>query len=331
MSPALSPLPSCLDTGHPQAALCGIARSLAGLFDPDALDAPDALLTHAPEPPPVVEALRILLDILFPGKISAQSVPPDALDVFLLRRLAEVWTLLLPQIARAIPYRWLGQAARSEGALPPSPPADPLPEARRILTAFLTSLPDLRRLLTTDVQAAYDGDPAALTYAEVLLAYPGFLAIAAHRIAHVLYDLRVPVIPRLMSEWVHTQTGADIHPGAVIGPYFFIDHATGVVIGETAEIGERVKIYQGVTLGAKSFELDPASGLPVKHIKRHPTIRDRVILYANATVLGGDVVVGEDSVIGSNVFLTDSVPPRTLVAAAHPDLVKRPLQPGDAP
>ena len=181
------------------------------------------------------------------------------------------------------------------------------------------------------MQAAYDGDPAALTYAEVLLAYPGFLAIAAHRIAHLLYDLRVPVIPRLMSEWVHTQTGADIHPGATIGPSFFIDHATGVVIGETAEIGAHVKIYQGVTLGAKSFELDPASGLPVKHIKRHPTIRDRVILYANATVLGGDVVVGEDSVIGSNVFLTDSVPPRTLVAAAHPDLVKRPLQPGDAP
>ena len=214
--------------------------------------------------------------------------------------------------------------------MPPSPPADPLPEARRLLSSFLSSLPSLRKLLTLDVQAAYDGDPAALTYAEVLLAYPGLLAIAAHRIAHVLYTLRVPIIPRLMSEWVHTQTGADIHPGASIGPSFFIDHATGVVIGETAQIGDSVKIYQGVTLGAKSFELDP-SGLPVKHLKRHPTVRDHVILYANATILGGDVVIGHHSVIGSNVFLTDSVPPRTLVAAAHPDLVKRPLQPGDAP
>ncbi|NCC94123.1 MAG: serine acetyltransferase, partial [Opitutae bacterium] len=270
-------------------------------------DAPDALLSHGPAPKNIVDALRVLLDIVFPGKITAAPVDGTDLGVFLVRRLSEVWRLLHREIRRALPYRWIGEAARVEGVRPPK--VDNLDrETNRILKAFFATLPGVRKLLVADVQAAYDGDPAALTFAEVLLAYPGLLAIAAHRLAHELYRLQVPIIPRVMSEWIHTKTGTDIHPGAKIGKAFFIDHATGVVIGETTEIGNHVKIYQGVTLGARSFNLG-ADGHPVKHIKRHPTIQDRVIVYANATILGGQTVIGARSVIGSNVFLMESVPP----------------------
>jgi serine O-acetyltransferase len=321
--------PDILET-LPTAELCRVAHRLAARFDPAAGDSPDALPAAAPEPPPVVEALRVLLDAIFPGKISASLDPTQNPNVFILHRLTEAWSLLAPQVLRALPYRWLGQAARVEGPVDPIPVDDLQAAASELLSAFFRELPGVRDLVASDVRAAYDGDPAALTYAEVLLAYPGLLAIAAHRVSHLLYRLRVPILPRIMSEWVHTQTGADIHPGATIGPSFFIDHATGVVIGETAEIGARVKIYQGVTLGARSFELDP-DGNPVKHLKRHPTVRDNVILYANATILGGDVVIGENAVIGSNVYLTASVPPDTVVAAAPPALVQRPRRKGKKP
>ena len=322
--------PTDISATLPTAELCRVAHRLAARFDPSATDSPDALPAAAPEPPPVVEALRVLLDAIFPGKISASLDPTQNPNVFILHRLTEAWSLLAPQVLRALPYRWLGQAARVEGPADPIP-VDALPDAAsELLSAFFRELPGVRDLVASDVRAAYDGDPAALTYAEVLLAYPGLLAIAAHRVSHLLYRLRVPILPRIMSEWVHTQTGADIHPGATIGPSFFIDHATGVVIGETAEIGARVKIYQGVTLGARSFELDP-DGNPVKHLKRHPTVRDNVILYANATILGGDVVIGENAVIGSNVYLTASVPPDTVVAAAPPALVQRPRRKGKKP
>ena len=220
-----------------------------------------------------------------------------------------------------LPYRWIGEAARVEGARPPRV-ADLDGEADRVMKAFFERLPGVRRLVADDVQAAYDGDPAALTFAEVILSYPGLTAIAAHRIAHELYVLNVPILPRVMSEWIHTKTGTDIHPGARIGRSFFIDHATGVVIGETAEIGEHVKLYQGVTLGAQSFALD-AAGHPVKHIKRHPTVQDHVIIYAHATILGGDTVIGARSVIGGNVFLMESVPPDSLVSSQHPELLIR--------
>ena len=150
----------------------------------------------------------------------------------------------------------------------------------------------------------------------------GLLAIAAHRLAHELYRLQVPIIPRVMSEWIHTKTGTDIHPGARIGRAFFIDHATGVVIGETTEIGDHVKLYQGVTLGARSFALG-LDGTPVKHVKRHPTVRDDVIIYAHATILGGETVIGARSVVGSNVFLMESVPPDSVVSSVHPELTIR--------
>lgn len=185
-------------------------------------------------------------------------------------------------------------------------------EARHeeIIAAFFDAIPTVAEMLESDVQAAYEGDPAARTTEEIMLSYPAFEAISIYRIAHVLYTLGVPLIPRMMTEHAHKNTGIDIHPGATIGRYFFIDHGTGVVIGETCRIGERVKLYQGVTLGAKSFELDE-NGNPVKGIKRHPDIGNNVVVYANATILGGGTVVGDRSVIGGNVWLIHSVPEDT--------------------
>lgn len=183
----------------------------------------------------------------------------------------------------------------------------PASEAENIFCAFEKKLPEIEEILETDVQAAYEGDPAALNYDEVILAYPGVKAITIFRLAHVLYELRVPIIPRLMTEYAHHTTGIDIHPGATIGRYFFIDHGTGVVIGETTIIGEHVKLYQHVTLGAKSFPKN-ADGSLVKGIKRHPNIGNNVVIYAGATILGGDTYIGDNCVIGGNVWLTESLP-----------------------
>ena len=176
-----------------------------------------------------------------------------------------------------------------------------------VLLAFFKDLPAVADALESDVQAAYEGDPAARSTEEIMLAYPAFEAISIYRLAHVLYTLGVPLIPRMMTEYAHRNTGVDIHPGATIGRYFFIDHGTGVVIGETCTIGDHVKLYQGVTLGAKSFELDE-NGNPVKGIKRHPDIGNHVVIYANATILGGNTVIGDNSTIGGSVWLTHSVP-----------------------
>lgn len=184
---------------------------------------------------------------------------------------------------------------------------------------LLKRIPSLRRTLATDVQAAYDGDPACQTTDEVVFCYPGFEAVTVFRIAHELLQLDVPFIPRMMTEWAHQQTGIDIHPGATIGDYFFIDHGTGVVIGETCEIGEHVKLYQGVTLGALSFPTDNEGQL-IRGTKRHPTIEDRVVVYANATILGGRTVIGHDSVIGSSVWITKTVSPNTTVTLEKPQL-----------
>jgi serine O-acetyltransferase len=189
--------------------------------------------------------------------------------------------------------------------------------SHEVLITLLNRLPQIREKLQTDIQAAFDGDPAARTTEEILLSYPSINVLSIHRIAHVLYELEVPVIPRIMAEYAHELTGIDVHPGATIGDYFFIDHGTGVVIGETCTIGSHVKLYQGVTLGAKSFALDE-HGNPVKGIKRHPDIGDRVVVYAGATILGGDTVIGSDSTIGGNVWLTHSVPPFSRVYNAQP-------------
>jgi len=190
---------------------------------------------------------------------------------------------------------------------------------------FLERLPEIRKTLTTDVQAAYDGDPAAKTIDEVVISYPGVLAITVHRIAHQLWQQEIPLLPRVISEYAHSVTGIDIHPGATIGSSFFIDHGTGVVIGETTEIGERVRIYQGVTLGALSLPKDEVEQL--RHEKRHPTIEDDVTIYAGATILGGETVIGRSSVIGGSVWITSSVPPGTKVFLAPPKLVYKNSEP----
>ena len=191
------------------------------------------------------------------------------------------------------------------------------PEA--VVEAFLPRLTYIRELLAADVEAAFEGDPAARSFAEILVAYPSIRAIATQRIAHELFLLRVPVLPRMMTEHAHDLTGVDIHPGARIGRRFFIDHGTGVVIGETCEIGDNVRLYQGITLGARS----PRRGESLRGVKRHPTIEDDVTIYAGATILGGDVVIGRGSVIGGNVWLTESVPPGSKVVSEPPRTLVR--------
>ena len=190
--------------------------------------------------------------------------------------------------------------------------------AERLTVLFMEKLPMIRQMLSYDIEAAYIGDPAARFIDEILLSYPSIEAVSIYRIAHELFVLGIPVIPRVMTEYAHQLTGIDIHPGATIGSHFFIDHGTGVVIGEPCVIGSHVKLYQGVTLGAKSFELD-SDGNPVKGIKRHPNIEDDVVIYAGATILGGDTTVGKGSVIGGNVWLVKSVAPYSMVYNATPE------------
>jgi len=189
--------------------------------------------------------------------------------------------------------------------------------AEDLTAAFLEKLPEIRAFVETDLQAAYDGDPAASDKAEVIIAYPGLYAITVYRLAHVLYQLEVPLIPRIMTEYAHSRTGIDIHPGARIGRYFFIDHGTGIVVGETTVIGDYVKIYQGVTLGA----LSTRGGQKLHGKRRHPTIEDNVTIYAGASILGGDTIIGHDSVIGSNVFITHPIAPGTRVSVKNQELL----------
>lgn len=297
-------------------SLAETARVLSGLYSTGHADHPENVLWNYPAACHVVEALKILIHVMFPGMYPSEE---ENLTTYFEKQLKEVARLFLPEIERAVPFRWQSESARRAGtpALPDVPA-----EARRILDEFLTRLPSIRTMLIDDVKAAYDGDPAALSYAEVKLAYPGVLAITSHRIAHELYLLDVPIIPRIMNEWTHAKAGIDIHPGATIGRGFFIDHGTGVVIGETAKIGSGVKIYQGVTLGAKSFPLDE-HGNPIKHVQRHPTVEDHVIIYANTTVLGGKTVIGHHSVIGGNVFLLDSVAPHSFVTKTEAGVIVR--------
>lgn len=283
------------------------AEKLAGLYTTGHDDRPDNVLWNYPAAARIVEALKMLVHIMFPGMMPSEQ---EALEPHFTKQLKEVTNLLKPELERAIPFRWQSASARDDAGA--EAVSDVPAEAERLLETLFDKLPAVRKMLIDDVKAAYNGDPAALSYAEVKLAYPGLLAITSHRIAHELYLLDVPIIPRIMNEWTHAKAGIDIHPGATIDRGFFIDHGTGVVIGETARIGKNVKIYQGVTLGAKSFPLDE-NGNPIKHIQRHPTVEDNAIIYSNTTVLGGKTVIGHHSVIGGNVFLLDSVPPHSFV------------------
>jgi serine O-acetyltransferase len=222
------------------------------------------------------------------------------------------------QIARALLH-----ADRVEGKASNTNPCDNAidyeAKGQAIAIAMLERIPALRAILAKDVEAAYDGDPSVSNRDEIIFCFPGLEAITIYRIAHELVHFAVPFIPRMMTEWAHKQTGIDIHPGATIGESFFIDHGTGVVIGETCDIGEHVKIYQGVTLGALSFATD-SDGQLIRGAKRHPTIEDRVVIYANATILGGRTIIGHNSVIGSSVWVTSSVVPHSTVVLEKPKL-----------
>ncbi len=241
----------------------------------------------------VIRLIGLLRSAMYPHVFgsSRQSASPIAVS-YNLQKAAE----LLEQLLRTV------QPDRGDAA--------------EMVDRYLSELPAVKACLETDIRAAYDGDPAAVNIEEIILAYPAFEAVSIYRLAHVLYTMQVPLLPRMMTEYAHQITGIDIHPGATIGTYFFIDHGTGVVIGETTTIGDHVKLYQGVTLGAKSFELDE-NGNPVKGIKRHPDLGNHVIVYSGATILGGNTRIGDRCVIGGNVWLTHSIEAGKTVLAAE--------------
>ena len=235
-----------------------------------------------------------LMSLMFPGFRSEALVSSEDLTDITRVRVRRLHARLKTEICRSL------------GKIPPDEPTEA--KAEKVLSAFLKALPAVRRLLWTDIDAAYEGDPASKSYEEIILAYPALEAIAIYRMAHLLYG-KVPLIPRIMTEWAHSRTGIDIHPGAEIGSHFFIDHGTGVVVGETTKIGSHVKLYQGVSFIARSL----GAGRALRGQKRHPTIEDGVCIYAGTTIMGGDTVIGANSTIGANVFLTKSVPPNSLV------------------
>ncbi len=247
--------------------------------------------------------LNDILAVLFPGFYSADKIPKKEMNFYLGDTLRHV-TLRLGKVITEI----LNYHCRNKGNCDECTCEE---RAQKALITLVESLPDIRAMLVEDIQAAFDGDPAASCVEEVILSYPCIEAIATHRIAHLLYSLDVPFIPRIMSEHAHSRTAIDIHPGATIGARFFIDHGTGTVIGETTTIGRNVRLYQGVTLGAVSpFD---KQGQPARGVKRHPDIEDEVIIYANATILGGSTVIGKGAIIGGNTWITHSVPPGDVV------------------
>ena len=264
-------------------------------------------LFQKPEADVVVQLLEKLRRILFPGYFREKNYRMYHVEANLSLLTEDVLYNLSKQLGRI----YEGQGEEPEAAMR---------HAQEVGLAFLREIPRVRAMLQTDLQAAFDGDPAAGSMAEILFAYPGMFAVFVYRLAHVLYTLQVPMLPRMMTEHAHSLTGIDIHPGATIGEYFFIDHGTGVVIGETTVIGNRVKLYQGVTLGA----LSTRGGQKLRGKRRHPTIEDDVTIYAGASVLGGETVIGQGSVIGSNVFITKSVPPCTTVTIKSQELHLRP-------
>ncbi len=278
-------------------------------------------LGHCPLPKfeVVIEAIHDLKEIVFPGYRRREGLHIGNVTYHVGDLIDGLHDKLTTQIARALMHE---DRARRGDEEPCNDRLDYEAKAQDIAIDFLEQLPAIRELLATDVQAAYDGDPACTCLDEVILCYPGIVAITVQRLAHVLYGQGVPFIPRMMCEWAHNETGIDIHPGAKIGHHFFIDHGTGVVVGETCDIGNHVKLYQGVTLGALSFPTDTNGNL-IRGVKRHPTIEDGVVVYANATILGGRTVVGQDSVVGSSVWLTSSVEPRTTVTIEKPSLRMR--------
>jgi serine O-acetyltransferase len=257
----------------------------------------------------VIEIIDRLREILFPGYFTRGKLDPVNLRYSMGQSAATLFDMLSEQISLSIRhdcfrYNQLCTDCEEQGHI--------------VALKLLEDIPSIRKILATDVQASYEGDPAAKSYDEIIFSYPGIFAMAVYRVAHQLFNSGVPLLPRIMTEYAHSVTGIDIHPGAEIGESFVIDHGTGVVIGETTHIGESVRIYQSVTLGALSIPKD--SGDKFRGKKRHPTIEDDVIIYSGATILGGDTVIGTRSIIGGNVWLTQSIPPDTTVSLESPRL-----------
>jgi serine O-acetyltransferase len=265
----------------------------------------------------IITAIQQLLQLMYPGYYGRQGLTDENVGYHVGLLLSELRDRLARQVELCLCHRHeqQGIAHRDEAICHA--------HALQLVTRFLARLPRVRATLVTDVQAAYDGDPAAHHLDEIILAYPGLLAVTVYRLAHELHVLGVPLMPRIMTEWAHAQTGADIHPAADIGPSFFLDHATGAVVGETSDIGASVKLYQGVTLGALSHPRDDG-GRVIRGTKRHPTVEDDVTVYANATVLGGNTILGAGSIIGGSVFITRSIPRGSRVALKPPELRVKP-------
>lgn len=280
-----------------QAALDALARSYDAAREIDNLES-----AALPNRRAVIEALQHLEPMLYMGYYSRKPLDRDNLAVEIAEHFVPAREILVDQIRRAVTYE------ERQGRTP----AKGSDWSDTVVLRLFERLPELRRLLNADVLAAYEGDPAAKSIEEVVFSYPGVRAITAHRLAHELFRCGVPMIPRIISEYAHSETGIDIHAGAQIGEGFFVDHGTGVVIGETAIVGKNVKLYQGVTLGALSVSRDHCNP------KRHPTIEDRVTIYAGARILGGETVIGHDSVIGGNVWIVRSVPPNSKVFGGSP-------------
>jgi len=252
----------------------------------------------------VAEIIRDLLKVIFPGYYDRTALHLDRAPFFVSQMLTSISERLRTEIEKSLEYAPVHDVSKLSA------------EAKQVTDSFLGNLPEIRQLLSTDVEAAYAGDPAAISPDEIILAYPGLIAITVQRLANFLYKHQVALLPRMMTEWAHSLTGIDIHPGAQIDTHFFIDHGTGVVIGETTVIGKYVKIYHGVTLGARST----SAVEELRGKKRHPTLEDHVTIYPGAAILGGDTVIGEGSTIAANVFLTHSVPPQSLVMFEEAEL-----------
>ncbi|MDE6024518.1 MAG: serine O-acetyltransferase [Lachnospiraceae bacterium] len=250
----------------------------------------------------IIEVLEEIRRVIFPGYFGTENTSFVSLSSFAGNTIAVIYEKLYKQILIALSYKRKDDRTEEE--------------AQNITCLFLDRLPAIQKLLYKDVEAELEGDPAANSKEEIIFSYPGIFSIFVYRIAHELYLLKVPFIPRIMTEYAHGKTGIDINPGATIGEYFFIDHGTGIVIGETTVIGNNVKLYQGVTLGA----LSTREGQLLSGVKRHPTIEDNVVIYANTTVLGGETVIGQNSVVAGNSFVTESIPPNTKVSVHIPEL-----------
>jgi len=258
----------------------------------------------------VVKLIHQARRILFPGYFTQSTLAQANLEYY----LGQETTCFLENLSRQIISAFQHDCFRHN-----LPCTKCSAQGHEIALKIVEKLPTVKKLLDTDIRAAYEGDPAAKGYDEIIFSYPGLLAISIYRLANLLHKHRVPVIPRIMTEHAHSLTGIDIHPGATVGESFFIDHGTGVVIGETTEIGHHVRLYQGVTLGALSLPKD--AGDQFRYKKRHPTIEDDVIIYSNTTVLGGETIIGARSVIGGNIWITESVPPDTKVLLKRPELI----------